>query len=118
VLGPIQYYRPNMPTIYMKSVGRVPDAEITKLFDAAVHPDSFEHDEMLKLSLAEISGVKYISLLDIMCPGKQCQHFDAAGWPILVDDSHLSVAASYELVGRIAERFEISAEGNTQPLSH
>jgi peptidoglycan/LPS O-acetylase OafA/YrhL len=118
VLGPIQYYRPNMPTIYMKSVGGVPDAEIGKLFDSAVHADPFEYDEMLKGSLAEISSVKYISLLDIMCPGKQCQHFDAAGWPILIDDSHLSVAASHDLVGRIAERIEISAKGNTQPPSH
>jgi SGNH domain (fused to AT3 domains) len=88
------------------------------LFDAAVHADPFEYDEMLKGSLAEIPGVKYISLLDIICPGKQCQHFDAAGWPILIDDSHLSVAASYDLVERIAERIEIGAWGNTQPLSH
>jgi hypothetical protein len=109
VLGPIQFYRPNMPTIYMRSVGKVSDAEMGKLFDTAVHPDPFEYDEALKRSLAKISGVKYISLLDIMCPGKQCQHFDAAGLPILIDDSHLSVAASYDLVGRIAERFEIGA---------
>jgi len=107
VLGPIQYYRPNMPAIYMGSINRVADAEIGKLFDAAVQAGPFEYDEMLKRSLAEIPGVKYISLLNIMCPGKRCQHFDAAGWPILIDDNHLSVAASHDLVGRLAERIEI-----------
>ena len=113
VLGPIQYYRPNMTTIYMGSIGRVSEGDIKRMFDNAVQAEQFEYDKMLRRSLAGISSVNFISLLDITCPGGHCTHFDASGWPILIDDSHLSVEASLDLMEKIVEPLALST-----PMRH
>lgn len=110
VLGPIQFYKPNMPTIYSGSVGKIPTGQIKAKFDLAVQESQFRIDKIMRGSLANFSGVSYISLLDAMCPNKKCRHFDKEGWPILVDNSHLSLPASRELAEQIAGKltFEIN----------
>ncbi len=104
VLGPIQYYRPNLPTLYTTMVDRFTPAQIAQAFNQAVQPEQFEVDAILAESFRN-SSVDYVSLLAINCPTgpSSCDHWDSDGVPINVDDSHLTAAAARALIGKIVD---------------
>jgi hypothetical protein len=68
--------------------------------DAAVRDVQFESDSVYKERLKG-SPVSYVSMIDRLCPKAACRHFDKSGWPILIDDSHLSLAAAAELISEV-----------------
>lgn len=105
LLGPIHFYKPNMPTLYPTLVGSVPTARIEEAFDRAVQESQFAADAYYRAEL-DGSSVNYVSLLDILCPdGKSsCRHFDQNGWPILVDNSHMSIQAAREIIAEVKGR--------------
>ncbi|MXQ12665.1 acyltransferase family protein [Microvirga makkahensis] len=107
VVGPIQFYRPNMPELYEGMVGRLTRDLISSRFDAAVQDAQFQSNERYKELLAEKPAVNYISPLDTLCPKRKCKHFDKDGWPILIDNTHMGLAASHELAKEIGPRITI-----------
>lgn len=103
IFGPIQYYQPNMPTIFPTVVGLKDADEMDAIFDDAIVPSQFEVDRALtQAKLA--SGVTYVSLLSALCPNGplSCSHLGKDGLPILIDDSHLSLSASAKLINDIS----------------
>lgn len=105
-LGPIPYLEPNMPTLYPKLVGATSDEEIDKRFQAAVSNDQFEKDKALKEQYGSHPNITYISMTDIICPEGTCQFRDPQGWPILIDNSHMSVEASEMVISKLPLNFE------------
>jgi len=102
VIGPIPFYEPNQRTIYEQMVGSYPRKDIEKRFDEALSPIQAKLDKSLKKTISQIRNVKYISLYNIICPQRKCQHFDANGLPILIDNSHMSITASAEVMSKIS----------------
>lgn len=104
VSGPAPFYAPNMPTIFPTLIGRPAD-EIDARLDAALSADQFENDRMLR-TMFEGSEVTYVSVIDVICNGRPdgCQHLDEDGWPILIDNSHMSSTTS----ARLAHQFRDS----------
>ncbi len=107
VLGPVQFYQPNMPTIFEKASGSKPPLLIAAEFDAAVQDAQFESDSRYRDLFMGQKDIKYISLLSSMCPNGKCKHFDKDGWPILIDNSHMSLEAATELIDRIKPQFNL-----------
>jgi len=93
-IGPIPHFEPNMPTLFPTLIGTISDTEIDKKFEAAMNPEIFEKDKAFEASFAEMPNITYVSMTDIICPQNQCKYRDPDGWPILIDNSHLSVEAS------------------------
>ncbi|MGQ7818409.1 acyltransferase family protein [Metapseudomonas furukawaii] len=107
VLGPIQFYQPNMPAIFEQSAGRKTSRMIASELDAAVKKDQFASDGRYRRIFRGQPRIKYISLIDQMCFRGKCKHFDSQGWPILVDNSHMSLEAATELVSNIKPQLKL-----------
>lgn len=105
-IGPIPYFEPNMPTLFPTLTGKVSDEEIYKRFEAAMDVAQFEKDRVLKEQFGNNSDINYISMIDIVCPDGKCQFRDPDGWPILIDNSHMSVEASEMFLSRLSLELE------------
>lgn len=103
VIGPSQYYRPNLPSLYPTLVDRFSHDQMAQAFTDAVQPDQFAIDAWLSEAF-EGSDVEYISLLSITCPTGRtsCNHFDPDGLPVMVDDSHFTAEEARAIIERIA----------------
>ena len=106
IFGPITYYEPYMPDTYAMIVGNRTTEQIDAIFDDAVQPEQFEVDAQYRVAVMP-EGVRYVSLLSILCPGgpASCRHFDANHLPILVDASHMSLAAAIDLLTEASGQF-------------
>ena len=109
ILGPITYYKPYMPATYALAVGTESKGQISSDFDRAVQSVQFDVDAEYKRRSEP--NVYYISLLSQLCPhgSHSCTHFDESGFPILIDGSHMSRAASRELILKLSDKFPWSA---------
>ena len=103
LLGPIQYYSPNLPTLFPTLAGTMGKTQMLQNFTEAVQPHQFQVDTYLRGRLS-LSDVQYISLLDVTCPmgPESCEHLDPDGRPVTIDDSHLSAQAAQAIVDIIA----------------
>lgn len=93
-VGPVLFFEPNMPSIYPKFKGKISDDEIDQKFQAALSEEQFEKDKIFQQFFSDNPNINYISMTDIICPNNECEFRDPNGWPILIDNSHLSVEAS------------------------
>ena len=107
IFGPIQFYEPNMPTVYSTMVGQQTHAEVVRALNSALQSEPVERDRLMKERLGNIEGVTYVSLLDLTCPGGECNHFDANGWPMLIDNSHMSSTASRQLLSVVKRTIDL-----------
>ena len=103
VLGPMQFYLPDLTTLYPTMVSTFSRADMDEAFDEAVRPEPFAIDQYFKDAFAG-SKVEYISVLDLTCPeGPQsCWHLDDDGLPITIDATHLTLGAAKSVVARFA----------------
>lgn len=105
VFGPIQFYEPNMPTLYGQMVGSRTRSEMNNRFDEAVSDDQFIYDASIEAFINSVPNTHFVSLLDVTCPRERCRHFDGRGWPVLIDNSHMNVTTSEHVIRRIAPEF-------------
>lgn len=105
VLGPIQYYVPNLPTMFPIMAGVLSQSDMLEKFSNAVQPAQFAVDVFLRKRLAG-TRVNYISLLDVTCPGgaSHCQHLDDEGMPVTIDNSHLSMKSAQAVIDAAENR--------------
>lgn len=106
-IGPILYLEPNMPTLFPTLTGKMSGKDIDRKFEESLSPKEFEKDKFFKEYFREDPRVKYISMTDLICPSGKCQFRDRDGWPILIDNSHLSVEASTMFTSQIPFEFDI-----------
>lgn len=107
-IGPVPYFEPNMPTLFPTLTGKMSNEDIDKRFEEALSQEKFEKDIIFRELFRNNSQIEYISMTDIICPSKKCQFRDPDGWPILLDNSHLSVEASK----MFSSNFPLEKEGN------
>ena len=110
VLGPIQYYRPGLPTLFPSMVDRFSNEQLVDAFNRAVQPDQFVIDAWLADAF-QGTDVQYVSVLHMTCPTgpESCAHFSASGQPSMIDDTHLTDEAALSIAARVARSIPMAA---------
>jgi len=101
LFGPIVRYRANLPEIITASAN--PEREVVKY---RIVPD--DEDRRLRTMAADLD-VRYVSLLDLICPKGDCLLYDGDGKPIQWDNGHLTPKGSIELMGDAAAQGDLPA---------
>jgi len=65
-------------------------------------PDIFALDEMMKAALAEHEGFSYVSVVDAICPARECPLVVERGVPLAWDHAHLTADGSVYVMDRLA----------------
>ena len=71
--------------------------------DDFVLPDIFSLDQKMKTALPTHDQFSYISVVDTICPARQCPLTIDGGIPLAWDHAHLTAEGSVYVVGRIAK---------------
>ncbi len=99
VIGPIMRYDRPLPSILVKESER--GEHDGRSADAHLAPDVFEADATLKAVVRDRPGVRYISLIDLLCPRRQCVALTPGSAPMLADDSHVTRPGSVFLAQQL-----------------
>ena len=100
ILGPIQFYKPNMPDIFGGANVLTDKPAMTQMLNNAVQAAQFDADSRYRSAFLHTSA-RYLSLIDVTCPQGKCQHLDSKGFPILIDNSHLSLEAATSIAEKL-----------------
>jgi peptidoglycan/LPS O-acetylase OafA/YrhL len=98
LLGPAVQFRSRLPSMLMRAHLRGVDARP----DDFVLPDIFALDEKMKAALPGSEKFSYISVVDAICPARQCPLVVDGGIPLSWDHAHLTAEGSVYVVGKLA----------------
>ena len=98
LLGPAVQFRARLPSMLMRAHLRNSDARP----DDFVLPDIFTLDQMMKAALPVHEKFSYISVLDAVCPARQCPLTIGGGIPLAWDHAHLTAEGSVVVMGKVA----------------
>ncbi len=98
LLGPAVQFRARLPSMLMRAHLRNIDAHP----DDFVLPDIFALDRMMKAALPPHEKFSYISVVDAVCPARQCPLMIDGGIPLAWDHAHLTAEGSVVVMGKIA----------------
>jgi hypothetical protein len=90
LLGPAVQFRARLPSMLMRAYLRHVDA----LPEDFVLPDVFALDQMMKAALPAHEKFSYVSVLDAVCPARQCPLTVEGGIPLSFDYAHLTAEGS------------------------
>jgi peptidoglycan/LPS O-acetylase OafA/YrhL len=97
LLGPPVQFKARLPSMLMRAGHRGVDA----LPEDFVLPYVFVLDQMMKAALPAHDGFTYVSVLDAVCPLRQCPLTVADGVPLSVDHAHLTAEGSVHVMERL-----------------
>jgi SGNH domain (fused to AT3 domains) len=97
LLGPAVQFRSRLPSMLMRAHLRNVDARP----DDFVLPDIFALDEKMKAALPAQEKFSYISVVDAICPARQCPLTIDGGIPLSWDHAHLTAEGSAYVVARL-----------------
>jgi len=97
LLGPPIQFKSRLPSMLMRARLRHVDARP----DDFVLPYIFTLDEMMKAALPAREGFSYVSVIDAVCPAKQCPLTVAAGIPLAWDHAHLTAEGSAYVINKL-----------------
>jgi peptidoglycan/LPS O-acetylase OafA/YrhL len=98
LLGPAVQFRSRLPSMLMRAHLRGVDARP----DDFVLSDIFALDEKMKAALPDSEKFSYVSVVDAICPVRQCPLVIDGGIPLSWDHAHLTAEGSVYVVGRLA----------------
>jgi peptidoglycan/LPS O-acetylase OafA/YrhL len=98
LLGPAVQFRSRLPSMLMRAHLRDVDARP----DAFVLPDIFALDAGMKTALPGSEKFSYVSVVDAICPARQCPLVIDGGIPLAWDHAHLTAEGSVYVVGKLA----------------
>jgi peptidoglycan/LPS O-acetylase OafA/YrhL len=98
LLGPAVQFRSRLPSMLMRTHLRHVEARS----DDFVLPDIFALDVRMKAALPAREKFSYISVLDAVCPARQCPLTIDGGIPLAWDHAHLTAEGSVYVMGRLA----------------
>jgi hypothetical protein len=98
LLGPAVQFRSRLPSMLMRAHLRQVDARP----DDFVLPEIFDLDRNMKAALPAHEGFSYISVVDAICPARQCPLTIDGGIPLAWDHAHLTAEGSVYVVERLA----------------
>jgi peptidoglycan/LPS O-acetylase OafA/YrhL len=89
VVGPSPQFVAALPDL----LARAP-APMTRAMPADVKPIPFAVDADLAAEAAAAPGVRYVSLISLLCPDRRCLTLVAPEVPLMWDDNHFGLAAA------------------------
>ncbi len=98
LLGPAVQFRSRLPSMLMRAHLRQIDARSEDF----VLPDIFSLDRMMKAALPPHDRFSYVSVLDAVCPARQCPLTIDGGVPLSWDHAHLTAEGSVYVMDRLA----------------
>ena len=98
LLGPAVQFRSRLPSMLMRAHLRHVDARP----DDFVLPDIFPLDQKMKAALPADDRFSYISVVDAICPARQCPLTIEGGIPLAWDHAHLTAEGSVYVMDRLA----------------
>jgi hypothetical protein len=109
VIGPIERYDRPLPELLVEDLERG-DRE-AKSFRRHLEPDVFTTESILRDVVHAHPAVRYISIVDLLCPNGECIGYTPDGAPLQSDDSHLTVPGSIFLARKMlqADSFEVDS---------
>jgi peptidoglycan/LPS O-acetylase OafA/YrhL len=103
LLGPAVQFRARLPSMLARANLRGLDARA----DDTVLPDIFVLDRMMQAALPKTDGFTYISVVDAICPQRQCPLTIDNGIPLSWDHAHLTAEGSVYVMQRLAPMLRI-----------
>ena len=97
VLGPAVQFRARLPSMLMRAHLRDVDARPEDF----VLPDIFALDQMMKTALPAHGKFSYISVVDAVCPARQCPLTIDGGIPLAWDHAHLTAEGSLYVMDKV-----------------
>jgi peptidoglycan/LPS O-acetylase OafA/YrhL len=100
LFGPAVQFRARLPSMLMRAHLR----QIEARPEDFVLPDIFALDQMMQAALPADAKFSYISVVDVVCPARQCPLTIAGGIPLSWDHAHLTAEGSIYAMDRVAPR--------------
>jgi len=97
LLGPAVQFRSRLPSMLARASLRDVDARA----DDMVLPDIFGLDWMMQAALPKVDGFSYISVVNTICPQRQCPLTIDGGIPLSWDHAHLTAEGSMYVMQRL-----------------
>jgi peptidoglycan/LPS O-acetylase OafA/YrhL len=97
LVGPAVQFRSRLPSMLLRAHLRGVDASA----DDFVLPDVFALDRMMQAALPAADRFAYVSVLDAVCPQRQCPLTVAGGIPLSWDHAHLTAEGSAYVVEKL-----------------
>ncbi len=97
LLGPAVQFRARLPSMLMRAHLR----QIEPRPDDFLLPDIFSLDQMMKTALPAHANFSYISVLDVVCPARQCPITLDGGVPLSWDHAHLTAEGSSYVMDKV-----------------
>jgi SGNH domain (fused to AT3 domains) len=97
LLGPAVQFRSRLPSMLMRAHLRQVDARPEDF----VLPDIFALDQKMKAALPAQAKFSYISVVEVVCPARQCPLTIDGGIPLAWDHAHLTAEGSVYVTGRL-----------------
>jgi peptidoglycan/LPS O-acetylase OafA/YrhL len=97
LLGPAVQFRARLPSMLMRAHLRQIEAHPEDF----VLPDIFALDQMMQAALPADAKFSYISVVDVVCPARQCPPTIAGGIPLSWDHAHLTAEGSAYVMERV-----------------
>jgi peptidoglycan/LPS O-acetylase OafA/YrhL len=98
LLGPAVQFRSRLPAMLMRARLRQVDPRAEDF----VLPDIFALDQMMKAALPAQARFSYVSVVDALCPARQCPLTIDGGIPLSWDHAHLTAEGSVFVMDRLA----------------
>jgi peptidoglycan/LPS O-acetylase OafA/YrhL len=109
VIGPIMRYDRPLPELLVDEIEQGKSSGLP--LSAHLVPSVFATDKALKDVVSAHPGVRYISLIDLLCPQQKCMAYTPEGIPLQSDDSHLTGPGSIFLARTLQQAGFFSADG-------
>ena len=97
LLGPAVQFKARLPSMLMRANLRHVDADPSDF----VLPDIFSLDQKMKAALPAHEKFSYVSVVDAICPTRQCPLTIDGGIPLSWDHAHLTAEGSVYVMGRL-----------------
>ncbi len=97
LLGPAVQFRSRLPSMLMRAKLRHAEAVPADF----VLPEIFSLDQMMKTALPARDGFSYISVVDAICPARQCPLTVDGGVPLAWDHAHLTAEGSVYVMEKL-----------------
>jgi hypothetical protein len=98
LLGPAVQFKSRLPSMLMRARLR----QVETRSDDFVLPDIFALDQRMKAALPAQDKFSYISVVDAVCPARQCPLTLDGGIPLAWDHAHLTAEGSVYVIDRLA----------------
>ena len=97
LLGPAVQFRTRLPSMLMRAQLRQVDPRP----DDFILPDIFSLDEKMKAALPAQPKFSFVSVVDALCPARQCPIMIDGGIPLSWDHAHLTSEGSVYVMSKI-----------------